>query len=353
MNLVNEISNTKVGYIYDPIYLQHDTGYHVENSARLTTTMTYLEKTGVLAELGAIKPRAATVDEIAAVHERQYIAYIEYVARKGGAWLEVDTKMSPNSYDTAIYAAGGTINAVDAVMEGKVNSDFALVRPPGHHATFDRALGFCIFNNIAIAAKYTLAKYKLEHIAVIDFDVHHGNGTQDAFYDNPQVLYVSTHQYPHYPGSGKAEDIGSGEGMGTTLNVPLPANCGDAEYLTVFEKIIVPVVQRYNPQLILVSAGYDIHWADELSQMQMTTTGIAGIVKIIKQLADELCQGKIVLTLEGGYHLEALSISVKATFDVLLGKPNIEDKLGPPKRRYSNPDIVPLLKQLKAIHQLP
>ena len=346
------MSNTKVGYVYDPIYLQHDTGYHVESSARLTTTMTYLEKTGVLAELEAIKPRAATVEEIATVHERQYIAYIEYVARKGGAWLEVDTKMSPQSYDAAIYAAGGNISAVNAVMEGKVNSVFALVRPPGHHAIFDRALGFCIFNNIAIAAKYTLAKYTLDRIAIIDFDVHHGNGTQDAFYDNRRVLYVSTHQYPHYPGSGNAEDIGSGEGKGTILNVPLPASCGDTEYRTVFEKIIVPVIHRYNPQLILVSAGYDIHWADELSQMQMTTTGIAGLVKIIKQLADELCQGRLVLTLEGGYNLEALSTSIKATFDVLLGKPNIEDKLGPPKRRYSNPDIVPLLKKLKVIHQL-
>jgi acetoin utilization deacetylase AcuC-like enzyme len=287
------------------------------------------------------------------VHDRQYIAYIEYVARKGGAWLEVDTKMSPNSYDVAVYAAGGTISAVDAVMEGKVNSAFALVRPPGHHATFDRALGFCIFNNISIAAKYALPKYKSERIAIIDFDVHHGNGTQDAFYDNPRVLYVSTHQYPHYPGSGKAEDTGSGDGKGTILNVPLPAGCGDAEYLTVFEKIIVPAIHRYNPQLILVSAGYDIHWADELSQMQVTTTGIAEMVRFIKQLADELCQGRLVLTLEGGYHLEALSTSIKATFDMLLGKPNIEDKLGPPKRRYSNPDIVPLLKQLKAIHQLP
>ncbi len=310
----------KIGYIYDPIYLQHDTGYHVENSARLTTTMSYLEKTGLLTQLKAIKPRAATVDEIAAVHDRQYIAYLEYVAKKGGAWLEVDTVMSSKSYDAAVYAAGGVIVATDEVMESKVKNAFALVRPPGHHATLDRAMGFCIFNNIAIAAKYALSRYKLDRIAIIDFDVHHGNGTQDAFNSDPRVLYVSTHQYPHYPGTGAAEDTGAPEGKGTILNIPLPAASGDNEYSTVFEKIIVPVVRRYQPQLIMVSAGYDIHWADELAQMQVTTTGIASMVRIIKQLADELCQGKLVLTLEGGYHLEALSTSIKATFDVLLDK---------------------------------
>jgi acetoin utilization deacetylase AcuC-like enzyme len=342
----------KVGYVYDPIYLQHDTGYHVENSARLSSIMAYLEKTGLLTELVHIKPRPATVDEIATVHDRNYIAYIEYVARKGGAWLKVDTVMSPKSYDAAIYAAGGTMSAVDEVLANNVNSAFALVRPPGHHATFDRALGFCVFNNIAIAAKYALNKYKMERIAIIDFDVHHGNGTQDAFYDNPHVLYVSTHQFPHYPGSGNTDETGSGAGKGTVLNIPLAAGCGDNGYLSVFEKVIVPVVTRYRPQLIMVSAGYDIHWADELSQMQATTTGIAKIVGIIKHLADDLCGGKMVLALEGGYNAEALVTSAKATFDVLLSKKEIEDKLGPSKRNVSNPDLGFLLKQLKEIHNL-
>ena len=343
----------KIGYVYDPVYLQHDTGYHSENGSRLTAILAYLEKTGLLAELKLIKPRAATIDEIAAVHDREYISYIAYVAKKGGAWVEVDTVMSPGSYDAAIYAAGGVIVALDEVMQEKVNSAFALIRPPGHHATFDRAMGFCIFNNIAVAAKYALKQYNLERIAIIDFDVHHGNGTQDAFNDDSRVLYVSTHQYPHYPGTGNAEETGSLSGQGTILNVPMPAASGDHEYHSVFEKIIVPVVRRYQPQLIMVSAGYDIHWADELAQMQVTTTGIAGIVRFIKQLADECCQGKIVLALEGGYHLEALSTSIKATFDVLMDKKEIEDKLGPPKRRVSNPDILSLIKRLKAIHHLP
>ena len=213
-------------------------------------------------------------------------------------------------------------------------------------------MGFCIFNNIAVAAKYALKQYNLERIAIIDFDVHHGNGTQEAFNDDPRVLYASIHQYPHYPGTGKAEDTGSPTGQGTILNVPMPAGSGDPEYLSVFEKIVVPVVRRYQPQLIMVSAGYDTHWSDELAQMQMTTTGIAGIVSFIKQLADEYCGGKIVIALEGGYNLEALSTSIKATFDVLMGKTEIEDKMGPPKRRVSNPDVLALIRQLKAIHQL-
>ena len=343
----------KVGYVYDPIFLQHDTGYHVENPSRLTSIMSYLEKTGTLVELIPVKARAASVDEIAMVHDRQYIAYIEYVAKKGGAWLEVDTVMSPKSFDAAIFAAGGLMEATDLVLNGELNSAFALVRPPGHHATHDRALGFCIFNNIAIAAKHVMLKYDLDRIAIIDFDVHQGNGTQEAFNETSHVYYISTHQYPHYPGTGRVEEIGTGEGKGFTLNIPMPAGCGDNEYLSIFREVIVPATRRYNPQLILVSAGYDIHWADELSQMETTTTGISEMVKIIKQLADELCGGKLVFTLEGGYHLEALSTSVKATFDILLGKHEIQDKVGKSKHKVSPPDISRLIKQIKEIHNLP
>jgi acetoin utilization deacetylase AcuC-like enzyme len=342
----------KVGYVYDPIYLQHDTGYHVESPSRLTAIMNYLDKTGALTELIEVKPRAATTDELAAVHDRQYITYVEYVARKGGAWVDADTILSSKSFDAAVFAAGGIIRAVETVMDGQLDSCFGLVRPPGHHATSDRSMGFCIFNNIAIAAKYALARYNLEHIAIIDFDVHQGNGTQEAFYDNPHVMYVSTHQFPYYPGTGRVEETGTGEGKGNILNIPLAAGCGDAEYLQVFREVIVPKVRQYKPQLVMVSAGYDIHWIDELAQMQVTTTGIAEMVRMIKGLAEEFCSGRMVIALEGGYHLEALSTSVKATFDVLLGKPRIEDILGPPKKRVSNPDVLGLIRQLKEVHHL-
>ncbi len=343
----------KVGYVYDPIYLEHDTGQHVEIAGRLEAIISHLEQTGLKQQLELIKPRAASTEELSLVHHKQHVLHIQDVAQEGGGWLDLDTVMSPNSYEAATYAAGGVIRATEAVMDGEVGSAFALVRPPGHHATPQRAMGFCLFNNVAIATKYALAKYELERTLIIDFDVHHGNGTQDAFYDSPQVLYISTHQYPHYPGTGSIEETGSRVARGTTVNIPLPAGCGNAEYLEVFEQIIVPVARRFKPQLVLVSAGYDLHWADGIARMQVSVAGFARMVSIIKGLADELCSGHLVFTLEGGYNLSALADSVKATFDVLLGNTEIKDPLGQSPRRFETPNIAPLIKAIKEIHDLP
>ena len=340
----------KAGYIYDPIYLKHDTGQHVENAKRLETIISYLEHTGLIKQLTLIKPRPATVEELALVHQEQHISHIKEVANKGGGWLDADTVMSPDSYEAAIYAAGGTIKAVEAVLNGEVASAFALARPPGHHATPQRAMGFCLFNNVAIAAQYALTK-GLERVLIIDFDVHHGNGTQDAFYDNPHVLYISTHQFPHYPGTGDIEETGTGEGKGYTVNIPLPSGCGDAEYEQVFKQIIVPVSRRFQPQFILVSAGYDLHWSDSLALMQVSVFGFARITEIIKGLADELCNGHLVFGLEGGYNLNAQAASVKATFDVLLGNP-FEDPLGQPSHHFTTPDLSHLIKAIREILSL-
>jgi len=340
------------GYVYDPIYLKHDTGQHVEVAARLEAIISHLEKTGLIKQLTLIKPRPATVDEIALVHAREYIKEIEEKAAKGGGWLDPDTVMSAGSYEAALYAAGGLIRAVEAVMGGEVSSAFALVRPPGHHATSRQAKGFCLFNNIAIATKYALDKYKLERILIIDFDVHHGNGTQETFYDNPRVMYISTHEYPFYPGTGSLEETGSGAAEGTNINIPLPAGCGDAEYLKVFEQIIVPAARRFNPRLILVSAGYDTHRADPLAMMEVSTGGFGQMAEIIKGLADELCGGRLALTLEGGYDLNALAASVKATLDVLLGN-SIKDSLGQPtQHNLGKADIDRLIGVVKEIHKL-
>jgi len=342
----------KVGFVYDPIYFEHDTGQHPENAKRLEAIISHLEMTGLKRQLTLIKPRAASMEELLPVHDEYYISHIQDVAQKGGGWLDADTVMSSNSYEAALYAAGGVIRATEAVMNEEVDSAFALVRPPGHHAIYERAMGFCLFNNLAIATKCALANYKLERILIVDFDVHHGNGTQAAFYDNPHVLYISTHEYPFYPGTGSIEEAGSEAAEGTTINIPLPAGSGDAEYLEVFEQIIVPAAIRFKPQLILVSAGYDAHWADELALMQVSVTGFAQMVKIIKGLGDELCDGRLVFSLEGGYNLEALATSVKATFDMLLGNTAIEDRLGQPARRFEAPSIASLIKAMKEIHNL-
>ncbi len=343
----------KVGFVYDPVYLKHDTGQHVENAGRLEAIISLLEETGLTRELELIKPRAASVEELSLVHDKQHISRIRDVAQRGGGWLDADTVMSADSYEAAVYAAGGAITATEAVISGQVASAFALVRPPGHHATPRQAMGFCLFNNVAVATKYALAKYNLERIAIIDFDVHHGNGTQDIFYDSPQVLYISTHEYPLYPGTGDVEDTGSGAARGTTVNIPLPAGCGDDEYLAAFEQVITPVVRQFKPQFIMISAGYDAHWADGLALMQVTITGFARMVEIIRGLAEELCRGQIVICLEGGYHLQALSHSVKATFDSLIGNTGIDDPLGQSPRRSEAPGTDRLLNRIKEIHALP
>jgi len=338
------------GYVYDPVYLKHDTGQHVEVAARLEAIIAHLEKTGLKEQLALIKPRPATIDEIALVHQRDYIREVENTALSGGGWLDPDTVMSSSSYEAAIYAAGGLIRAVEAVMGGEVGSAFGLVRPPGHHATSRQGMGFCLFNNIAIATRYALEKYNLERILIVDFDVHHGNGTQDTFYDEPRVMYISTHQYPFYPGTGSVEETGSGAAKGTNVNIPLPSGCGDEEYLEVYEQVIVPLARRFSPQLILVSAGYDPHWADPLASMEVSTSGFERMAGIIKSLADEHCGGRVVLTLEGGYNLDALAASVKATFDALLGNRTSDPLGGLP--RHIRVNIERLLGKVKEIHKL-
>ena len=341
-----------VGLIYHPIYMEHDTGLHCETAQRLITVTGYLKNTGTLEKLISLKPQAATVEQIARVHTPSYISGVESFVKRGGGYLDGDTVASPASYEAAIYAAGGSISAVDAVMSGDVTYAFALVRPPGHHAVRDAAMGFCIFNNVAIAARDAIAKHNLERVLIVDFDVHHGNGTQDAFYSESSVLYFSTHQYPFYPGSGGVDEIGSGEGEGYTVNVPMPGGCGDAEYMRAFEEVLVPVAKRYKPQLILVSAGYDAHWADSIASMQVTTTGYARMAAILKDLADELCGSKLVFALEGGYNVEALAESVDATINVLLGSPKTYDTLGKPRRSWSPPDTDELFRSIKATHNL-
>ena len=340
------------GLVYDPIYLEHDTGPHPENASRLTKTVEHLERTGMMEQLVRISPRAATVEELSTVHSPGYISYVESFAQRGGGALDPDTVVSPGSYKAALYAAGGLIEAVDAVMAEEVNSAFALVRPPGHHAVRWEAMGFCLFNNIAVAARHAMDKHRLERILIADFDVHHGNGTQDAFYSDPHVLYFSSHQYPFYPGSGRVEETGNGDGEGATVNVPLPGWCGDEEYLRVYDEVLVPVARRFRPQLILVSAGYDAHWSDQISLMQLSTIGYAKLARILKGLAEEFCDERLVFTLEGGYSLDALASSIRVNLDVLMGNPDIVDPLGEPPAARAAPDIEALLQSIKGTHKL-
>jgi acetoin utilization deacetylase AcuC-like enzyme len=342
----------KAGLVYDPIYLEHDTGAHVENSQRLVSIMSHLEGTGMKEKLISFSPRLASIEEVEMVHAPEYVFRIKGMAENGGGWLDPDTVMCPRSYEVALYAVGGVLSAVEKVMAGEVDSAFTLVRPPGHHATCNRAMGFCIFNNVAIAAKFALANFNIERILIVDFDVHHGNGTQEAFYGDPKVLYFSTHQYPFYPGTGWLDETGTGEGEGYTVNFPMAAGWGDEQYLRAFNEVLVPVAKKFQPQLILVSAGFDPHWADDIAMIQMSVTGFAQIAKILKQLAIELCQGHLILTLEGGYNLQVAASGTKAIFDVLLGNTEIVDPLGKAPLTRETVDFEQHLKRVKETHHI-
>lgn len=341
-----------VGLVYDPVYLEHNMPGHPESPDRLKSCLAHLKSAGILERLQQVKAKPAGATILKLIHSEEHINHIRHLATQGEAWVDPDTYISPGSYLAAAYAVGGVLAASSGVVSGDMEAVFALVRPPGHHATRDRAMGFCLFNNVAIAAAYAIEYLKLRRVAVIDFDVHHGNGTEAAFYADPRVLYISLHQYPFYPGTGAAEDVGEGEGQGTNVNLPLPAGCGDEEYIRVWDQIVPPVVNRFHPQLLLISAGYDGHWADPIGAMCLTIKGFGQIARRICDLAHQNSSLGTVWALEGGYHLEALAGAVEATIRVLLGDSEFRDPLGSAPYTAPIPDIEPQIKQFKTIHHL-
>lgn len=339
-------------YVYDPLFLEHNLRGHPENRERLVVTRRLLEEQGVLDKMHPLSATPISLERLTTVHIPGYVDTVRLVAERGGGHLDPDTYVAPRSYEAALLAAGGLVKAVEAVLAGEADNAFALVRPPGHHALPARGMGFCIFNNVAVAARLALKEHDLSRVLIVDFDVHHGNGTQDIFYQEADVFYFSTHQYPHYPGTGHWQEIGQGEGRGYTANVPLPGGVGDEGYKRIFDEFLYPLAERYRPQLILVSAGYDAHWDDPLAAIMLSVTGYAGLARILKDMADDLCEGKIVFTLEGGYNLEVLSHAVLATCRVLLGEGEeaVIDPLGPspgPERSIDD-----LIVQLKGLHRL-
>ena len=291
--------------IYHPDYLKHDTGSHPENAARLTSIMNLLDARGVFDDNPIITPQPAATSLIETIHPPSRIEKVEAHSR-AAIPLDPDTIVSKDSFNAALLAAGGAVQAVDEIKDG--GTAFALVRPPGHHAEPERAMGFCLFNNIAIAARYAQSQ-GMPRVLIVDWDAHHGNGTQNAFYSDPSILYFSIHQYPHFPGTGWLDEVGEGSGTGYNINVPLPGGANDADYMYVFNKLLVPVALQFKPDIILVSAGQDAHINDPLGGMKVTSAGFGHLASIVKGLADSTC-GRTVLVLEGGYNLEALAESV-------------------------------------------
>jgi len=339
----------RTALVYDPFNLRHTLDGHPENYRRLKSTMDLLQEDGIQERLVTVASTPAPVDAILHVHTAAYLERLAVISQRGGGHLDADTYVNPDTYEAALRAVGGLLNVVDAVMWQQASNGFALVRPPGHHALVQNGMGFCIFANVAIAARWAQRQHGVQRVLIVDFDVHHGNGTQDVFYHDPSVLFFSTHQFPYYPGTGAATELGTEAGYGTTVNVPFPPHVGDQGYLDAFQKVLAPLARRFKPELILLSAGFDAHWMDPLASMGLSITGYMALVQELMALADELCGGRLVCVLEGGYNLQVLSHSVLSTFRLLRGDAQEQsDPFGaaPGEQR----DASSLLSRVKMLH---
>jgi acetoin utilization deacetylase AcuC-like enzyme len=301
----------KTAIIYTPKYLDHKSGHgHPESPKRLKWIMKELHNSGLLesGKCSLIEPKPAKTEDVELVHDSDYVRLVKKVSERGGGVLDLsDTVVSVKSFDTALFAVGGAINAVNLVMEKKFRNAFALVRPPGHHAGPYYALGFCLFNNVAIAAMHLLKNFSLDRILILDVDTHHGNGTQEIFYETDKVLYVSLHHDPEgFPGTGFADEVGEDQGVGYTVNIPFPFRIDDRIYLEAVDQIVLPVVRQYKPQFILVSAGFDGHYSDPIGELSLSIFSYVKTFEKILALASKLCNGKLVAVLEGGYSKEFL-----------------------------------------------
>ncbi|GCE12740.1 class II histone deacetylase [Tengunoibacter tsumagoiensis] len=336
------MSTQRSGLVFDERFLAHDTGSesrvqmrsgffdltpepHPSSAVITRRIKEFLDGSGLTAQMLPIAAREAIDEELLPYHTREYLAGIRehcYGGPKEGPWGSIDeeTVLNPGSYEAARYAVGGALNAVATVLQGQVRNAYALLRPPGHHALRNQAYGFCIFNNAVLAAQYARKQFGIERIMIVDWDVHHGNGIQDAFYADPDVLFVSLHQQNWFPRlSGELEQVGCGAGVGTTVNIPLPPGTGDRGYQAAFEQIVLPIGLQFRPQLILVSAGQDASWLDPLAQMMMTMDGYRRISALLVQLAEEVCEGRLVMVQEGGYSAPYVPYCTVAAVEPLLG----------------------------------
>ena len=313
------MSTGQTGLVYSDVYLTHDPGPgNPESPGRLRAIIRVLDEARLREKLNPIEPAPAELKWIARVHDKPYIERVREACERAPTDLDWDTTASEGSFDAALLAVDGVLKAVDAVMAGKVHNAFCAVRPPGHHATRSRAMGFCLFNNVAIAARYIRDRHHLSRVLIVDWDAHHGNGTQEAFYSDPNVFYFSTHQFPCYPGSGAASERGEGAGLGFTVNVPMRPGSGDAEYLMAFKDILLPAAEKFKPDFVLISAGFDAHGGEPLTNLAVTTEGFGHMTEIVKAIAERHCGGRMVSVLEGGYNLKNLGDSVVAHVKELM-----------------------------------
>ncbi|SRR5260221_4274964 len=300
--------------VADPVCKRHDTGRgHPESPRRFDAVLGALEASGLAAKMTRLDPRPVGRDDLLLVHIQEYLSLAEGEIRSGEIELSTgDTVVSEHSWDAALTAAGSALAAVDAVVTGRAANAFCVIRPPGHHASANRGMGFCVLNNIALAARHAQRRHGIARVLIVDWDVHHGNGTQDIFYADGSVLFFSTHQSPWYPGTGSADETGAGAGLGTTINCPLPAGSGHEEVFAAFEQKLVPAADKFRPELVLISAGFDSRAGDPLGQFQLTDDDFTALTRQIRGIADRHANGRIVSLLEGGYNLSGLASAAAA-----------------------------------------
>jgi len=311
----------KTALLADSIYREHLAGRdHPERPERFDAVMEGLVRAGLLDQLIRVDRRAATEEELLLCHTPEYLRTAKRDVDSGQLYLSTgDTEITPNSWNTAVQAVGGVLNAVDAVVSGKAQNAFCVVRPPGHHANAGRGMGFCLFNNVAIAARYAQRRHNLERVMIVDWDVHHGNGTQDIFYADASVFFFSTHQWPLYPGTGRADETGESAGAGTTMNFPFPAGSGRAEILGAVENALAPAAERFRPGLLLISAGFDSRIGDPLGSFTLTDRDFADLTRAVMGIAERHAGGRVVSMLEGGYSLDGLASAAAAHVEALVG----------------------------------
>lgn len=340
--------------LYSEDYLQHKTAGHPESPERLLAILNRLQTENLLPQLKLIEPSPIDQAFLQRMHHPAYIAQFEAFCRRAGSGIRIDedTVVSEGSFAAALKAAGAAVSMVEYLSNDSAQSVFSLVRPPGHHAMPQHLMGFCFFNNVALAALYALEKRGLQRVAILDWDAHHGNGTEHLFYQDPRVLTVSWHQSPNWPGTGLASDQGQGAGLGYSLNIPLPLQSGEEAFICTLNQLVLPALQRFQPQLVLVSAGYDAHHADVLTQMGMTATGFSRLTEALMQGLEKLGSPKIGFILEGGYQLEALSASVYATLNTLVQEQAVEqpEALGPAPLAPDLQQLEPLISTLQNSH---
>jgi len=307
-----------IGIVQDPVFMEHRPGsYHPESPSRLFAAYELLKSEEIRSLFETLNARMAKREEIQLIHTSGHFDRVASTEGFSTTYLDPDTVTSERSFEAALYAAGGVLEGIDRIMAGDFGEIFALVRPPGHHAESDRAKGFCLFNNIAIGAMYAIENYGIERILIADWDLHHGNGTQHSFYSDPRVLYFSTHQYPYYPGTGSFVEVGTGDGRGFTVNVPLGIGFGDYSYYLIYKTLLEPIAAAFRPQLVLVSAGFDTYYLDPLGGMEVTPVGFSALAHLLHSIARSYADGRLLITLEGGYHIEGQAESIGAIIKTL------------------------------------